>query len=121
MELQAALSPELQYYSEIIHYFESFMMISKLDVNFIIFHLINLMKYLLLVAFGPLFVKTASPKPVPLTLCPKENYHGLIMVARSTFFNPSLSSKKINFSDNSFFKLSSTTYKFYPNTNLKSF
>lgn len=61
------------------------MMISKLDVNFIIFHLINQMKYLLLVAFGPLFVKTASPKPVPLTLCPKENYHGLIMVARSTF------------------------------------
>lgn len=84
------------------------MMISKLDVNFIIFHLINLMKYLLLVAFGPLFVKTASPKPEPLTLCPKENYHGLIMVARSTFFNQSLS-------------LSSTTYKFYPNTNLKSF
>lgn len=79
------------------------------------------MKYLLLVAFGPLFVKTASPKPEPLTLCPKENYHGLIMVARSTFFNQSLSSKKINFSDNSFFKLSSTTYKFYPNTNLKSF
>lgn len=97
------------------------MMISKLDVNFIIFDLINLMKYLLLVAFGPLFVKTASPKPVPLTLCPKENYHGLIMVARSTFFNQSLSSKKINLSDNSFFKLSSTTYKFYPNTNLKSF
>lgn len=56
------------------------MMIFKFDVNFIIFYLINLMKYLFLVVFGLFFVKIVFLKFVLLILCFKENYYRLIMV-----------------------------------------
>lgn len=63
------------------------MTIFKFDVNFIIFYLINLMKYLFLVVFGLFFVKIVFLKFELLILCFKENYYGLIMVVRFIFFN----------------------------------